>query len=547
MPNKFTKEKELDLTRRIPSSTSLMHTVFKRASPKLREFVVLFIEPSGVVIEVMSAAGMPQAQIDEYKVLLNGFASSGLVVKLKERYLVHQEFLFKAIGLSDNKVADDKKTVLLETKTDPIHDARKWLRHYLQVAIKERASDVHFCVRKTSSSVMIRINGDVEKTETLSHAVVHGNLSALYSSDHDPRSNSHESFSAMKDCSCTMTIDEMSCKLRWQTVSRGQSDEYDVVFRVIMTGADSKPLPLQKIGFTLSQEIEFNMMATKPDGLVVLSGVTGSGKSTTLQSVMGVARGNGERKIYSLEDPIEKIIYGVTQVQIQREVGDAHGSPFANKIVSLMRADPDVIMIGELRDAETANACIDGVRTGHLIFTTVHAPDAMQIIGRLASPSMRVEMETLATPGILSLLVYQRLLQYLCPHCKKPLLESEDHTKNESMMYHLTSQDRYSLNPETIFVKGDGCQHCKKGIAGQTVCAEMIRPNDSILQAVMDRDFIRAKREWRITRTANFDDQNHTGKTAMEMALYKVSAGLIDPYTVVGAFGDLGLHDIIPI
>lgn len=549
-----TKEKEVELFRRVASSSSLMGGAFKRCSPKLREYMVFFVDQAGVVLEIYSDGGIPDSLSGEYRNLILGVTqSSQLSLGKRERHSVSKESFVKLIKISDEKALAfeaEKKSGILTKSSDPIHESRNWIKRYLEAAMKEGASDVHFCARKSSSSVLFRIHGILERHDSISYASMSGNLSALYSSSHDPRSNSEPGFNPMKDASCTMTFPELNCKLRWQTTARGQEDEYDVILRIIPYGVSDKPMTLVDIGFLPSQVVELRMMAGKPDGLIMFSGVTGSGKSTTLQAMMSIARGDGERKIYSLEDPIERVMYGITQIQIQRaDVGadtSKKSSPFAAKIATLMRSDPDVIMVGEVRDTETANACIDGARTGHLIFSTLHAPNAMGIAGRLSSPAMGIETETLATPGILSCLVYQRLLPVLCPHCKIRITESPQHMDDETLQYHLFSDRRYSLNIDGVYVRGAGCSHCRqRKIVGQTVCAEIIRPSDDMLEAVLANNFVEAKKQWRRTRISTFVDENFVGKTAMEVALFKVNGGYVDPYSVEDGFGNFGLHDIV--
>lgn len=535
-----------------------MSTHFKKCSAKLREHLVFFRDQVGVVMECYAdSTGIPANLKVEYRDLLiavQGSQSSQNSISLgkRERFAISDSGLAKLIRISDEKCASSEialKSGVVEKIGDPINESKIWIKKYLTEAIKEGASDIHFCARKSSSAVLYRIHGVLEKFDTVSYLSISGNLSALYSSSHDPRSNSEPQFGAMKDSSCTMTFPDLNSKLRWQTVACGQDDEYDVVLRVIPFGVSDKPMSLEKIGFLPSQIDELRMITGKPDGLVIFSGVTGSGKSTTLQSVMAIARGDGDRKIYSLEDPIERVIFGITQIQIQRsDVGGgvATSSPFAAKIATLMRSDPDIIMVGEIRDKETANACVDATRTGHLIFSTLHSPDALGIIGRLSSPSMGVEVETLATPGLLSCLIYQRLLPVLCPHCKIHITKSESHMEDETLQYHLFSPGRYDLSIDNVFVRGSGCAKCNnRKISAQTVCAEVIRPSDDVLEAVLSNNFVEARKQWRRTRVSSFSEENFTGKTGVEIALYKVSLGLIDPRDVEAGFGDLGLHDIM--
>lgn len=416
-------------------------------------------------------------------------------------------------------------------------ETRRRFYPYIQRGIEEKGSDVHFELRKKDSYVKIRIYGDLVVVDRMSYDQMLGMLNACYNTLQDDNSNSDSSLNPDVDSYCTITIPSLSCKLRWQTVPTGRDREFDVVIR-IAPQSSSELMTLDKIGFTQNQGEMLTLLASKPSGLVVIAGVTGSGKTTTLQTLMSLAVGTGERKLYSIEDPIERIMAGVTQMQIQGS------GAFAPAIKVLMRADPDVIMIGEIRDKETAESAIDATRTGHLVFSTTHTNSAFGIAGRLMSPSMGIEPSTLSEYGIVSAFIYQKLVPLLCPHCKKPYMEHKDLMPPETA-YQLFDEHRYSLPEDNVSFKGDGCSHCKKGIIGMTVCAEMVNPTNDLLKFIHQNNLTEARHRWRESRISPFHKSESTGKTAVEVGMSKVAAGLIDPLRLQLEFGAFELEDIV--
>ena len=430
----------------------------------------------------------------------------------------------------------EKLVVAHEVEQD---ETRRKFYPYVEQGIKEKGSDIHFLCRKGESTVWLRIYGDLVKIDSMSYDAMLGLLNACYNTLVDDNSNSQATLNPDVDSFATMTIHSLSCKLRWQTVPTGREKEFDVVIR-IAPQSSSGLMSLNEIGFTQNQEEKLRLLASKPSGLVIIAGVTGSGKTTTLQTLMDIATGTGERKLYSIEDPIERIMKGVTQMQIQGS------NAFAPAIKVLMRADPDVIMIGEVRDRETAEAAIDATRTGHLVFSTTHTNHAFGIAGRLMSPAMGVEASTLSEYGVISAFIYQKLVQLICQHCKKLYVDHKNLMPSETA-YHLFDEDRYALIEDNIAFKGDGCQYCKKGVRGMTVCAEMVNPSNDVLKLIHENKLTEARHRWRTSRISAFSSPEATGKTAIEVGLSKVASGHVDPLRLETDFGAFGLEDIVRI
>ena len=244
------------------------------------------------------------------------------------------------------KVAEDKGGTVSPVSADsvPLERARREFLSIVIAAMEERAVDIHFIVREHNVKVLFRINGKMERIDKFAYTrdSITGLLGAIYGETKD---SNDQSFSPRLRSSCTIKYVEPPVSLRWQTIPTGDAHglDYDVVLRVTRqdTGSTAKLATLGELGY-LDDQVELLTAACNSKGGIFMSGVTGSGKTTALRSLMQIVRGNGEIKIYTVEDPIELKIFGATQINIR-------GGSMSETIKALMRADPDTIMVGEIR------------------------------------------------------------------------------------------------------------------------------------------------------------------------------------------------------
>jgi type IV pilus assembly protein PilB len=187
-----------------------------------------------------------------------------------------------------------------------------------------------------------------------------------------------------------------------------------VVLRILDKGVVIQSL--ESLGMEASALERFSRAIKKPNGAVLVTGPTGSGKSTTLYAALA-ALNDGERSILTIEDPVEQRIAGIKQMQIAPKAGVT----FDVGLRSMLRADPDVIMVGEIRDRETAHIAVEAALTGHLVLTTIHTRDAPSALGRLID----MGIEPFLVSSAVDCIVAQRLVRMLCKHCKRPLHVSE--------------------------------------------------------------------------------------------------------------------------
>lgn len=324
----------------------------------------------------------------------------------------------------------------------------------------------------------------------------------------------------------------------------------DVVVRLLKIDTDAASVPtLPALGYAPSQiGSELELAIQKNSGLIAIVGGTGSGKSTTLKTLMNQLPNKDELKRWSVEDPVEYLIPGVRQISIQRGADDDAAEvrkKFLSALRMLVRMDPDVVMIGEIRDSETAQIASEMVQTGHRVLTTLHGDNVIDALSRMTGRLIDIPAELVATGKFLSAVMYQKLMPVLCEHCRVPA---------ESVLPSTTLallRAKFSLNTADMRCASDGgCEACNidgipsQGTHGLTVVAEILIPTAAIRRAIKQRDWPLLEELWRGSRQAAFDDPDMTGKTAFEHALYKASIGLVDPRDIEREFEAFASYEI---
>jgi type II secretory ATPase GspE/PulE/Tfp pilus assembly ATPase PilB-like protein len=259
-------------------------------------------------------------------------------------------------------------------------------------------------------------------------------------------------------------------------------------------------LKLGQLGFSSHTAEAFAQLIRRPHGIILVTGPTGSGKTTTLYAALSEIN-TKDKNIITLEDPVEYELANVRQSQVNPKAG----LTFAAGLRSIVRQDPNVIMIGEIRDKETADIAIHAALTGHLVFSTLHTNDAPSAVTRLIDMGVEPFLAASSIIGILA----QRLMRTLCSHCKK------EYTPSKEL---LASFAGAGLKPAPAFYKETGCAKCKqRGFTGRTGIYELLIPNDRI------RDLITRKASSSVLR----EEAVKTGMgTLRESGLEKVRAGV---------------------
>ena len=257
---------------------------------------------------------------------------------------------------------------------------------------------------------------------------------------------------------------------------------------------------LEKLGFTQDNYNKIMRMISLPNGIILITGATGTGKSTTVYSMLQKLNKESSN-IITVEDPVEMDLPGINQVQVSSEIG----LTFANVLRSILRQDPDIIMIGEIRDDETATIAVRASVTGHLVLSTLHTNDSLNTIERL----LDMEVERYLLAASLSGIVSQKLAKKLCPYCRKKV------ETNQYQKY--LFKKNLGVELSEIYVAGDGCEHCMNGYNGRIAIHEVLLINDNIREAISNN----IKKEE--LRTLVYQSDVHT---LLQDGLLKVSKGL---------------------
>jgi len=248
----------------------------------------------------------------------------------------------------------------------------------------------------------------------------------------------------------------------------------DAVLRVLDKEAMSekfKKLSLDVVGFSDEDLVKFRRYIKEPYGMVLVTGPTGSGKTTTLYAALSEIQ-NDEDKIITIEDPVEYQIKGITQIP----VNEKKGLTFARGLRSILRHDPDKIMVGEIRDQETAQIAINAALTGHLVFTTVHANNVLDVIGRF----LNMGVEPYNFVSALNCILAQRLVRVICPHCKRRVQYPD--------AYLVESGLDPELWRDVPMYEGAGCFECGgTGFRGRTAIHELLDLSERIRQMILDK------------------------------------------------------------
>jgi general secretion pathway protein E len=249
-----------------------------------------------------------------------------------------------------------------------------------------------------------------------------------------------------------------------------------------------KGLRLSYLGFDDHNIAEIRELASKPYGMLLVTGPTGSGKSTTLYAAISEIN-TGQDKIITIEDPVEYQLPGVLQIP----VNEKKGLTFARGLRSILRHDPDKIMVGEIRDSETAQIAIQSALTGHLVFTTVHANNSFDVIGRFVHMGVDPYMFVSALNGVLA----QRLVRVSCTHC----LEEEEPS---DLLLAESGLSRAQVEGFEFKV-GRGCVHCRgTGYKGRKAIGEILRLNDEIRELIIAKEPLRRIRDAAVKNGTRF-------------------------------------------
>jgi len=397
-------------------------------------------------------------------------------------------------------------------------------------AVNRKASDIHIKVNGSYGMIAYRIHGDMYKFQEPPGEKCREYCQTIYQSMCEIAEPTYKEHTHQDGRIKEAVV--AKCGLFGARVASGPTDSGShMVIRLLYDSGSSIPT-LDQLGY-LGEQIEMiNTMRKHTSGINILSGATGSGKSTSLVSVMSMiiqdasnsgfaSNNNGAEgflgiEVLTIEDPPEYKIRGATQTPLvaDRSSEESIRRGWANSIKASMRQDPDIMMIGEIRDPGSARAAFDAAMTGHGVWSTVHVTDAVGIMMRLRG--LQVESDRMLDPEIVTGLINQSLVQKLCPVCSIPWAHNR-HLVEEDLRNRV---ERY-CELEGVRLRGPGCPHCKgEGIMGRMVIAEVILPNIGFMDAFSEHGKTKAKDYW---------VKHMNGITKCMAMIRRVNEGYLDP------------------
>lgn len=396
-------------------------------------------------------------------------------------------------------------------------DQQRHLRELVFEAVRQNVSDIHIQVRQTYTKIRMRQHGELRMYAEWSEKLGREIASVAFNKETD-HATSHFNPLVPQDASMPLKMNGRDIRLRLASVpSHGG---FDMVMRILTTG-DEQAKSLEELGYTPKQ-IEIIKMAMKlPFGAIIVAGPTGSGKTTTLASCMEMVETT--QKLYSIEDPVEKLVEEATQVPVNTEKEDRG---FASMGRAALRMDPDVIVLGEMRDEDTARVMVRASITGHLVLTTLHTNRATAIVTRLVD--MGISSNLLSDSGVLRCLICQRLIAKVCPGCAVPLRTSVKHQPFLAGWEAVLGKDTL----DRAKARGIGCVKCNySGVGGRIVVAEVIWVDEAGRQFIQKCDTLSWEKYLKENGWMDFKDR----------ALDVIQQGLCDPFDAEKVVGPINL------
>jgi len=331
--------------------------------------------------------------------------------------------------------------------------------------VKDRASDIHIEPNEKGLLVRFRIDGMLHDVRTLPNAIksaIVSRLKILAKMDIAERR-------LPQDGRFQVKFGTREVDLRVSSIPTVSGEK--VVLRLL---DKSKGLiKLEQLGFMPKQLEEFKSIIYRPYGIILLTGPTGSGKSTTLYAALNEINSK-EKNIITVEDPVEYKINRINQIQIKPKIN----LTFANTLRSILRQDPDIVMVGEIRDSETAQIAVQAALTGHLVLSTLHTNDAASAVTRLIDMNVETFLITSSVIGVIA----QRLVRVICENCK------EEYEPGKDIIHGLHINDNSTGDGKVKLYRGAGCSLCKNtGYYGRTSIYEIFTLDEDIRELIISK------------------------------------------------------------
>lgn len=388
-------------------------------------------------------------------------------------------------------------------------------------AVKRRASDVHFRNFEQFTEVWMRIDGFLQKCHTFKSEDGMALCGTMYGSMCDVAESQYKHRKSQDGRLKREFL--QACGLYGARIATRPMEYGNVVVLRLLYNQGKRPT-LQDLGYLPEQIALITRMTKRTTGINIFSGPTGSGKSTSLEALLSQLLTEFQYRIHllTIEDPTEYVIPGAVQTPIlcDKDDPDEVARAWVKSIANAMRLDPDVIMVGEMRDRDSAVTAFRAAMTGHGVWTTLHANNAMQILDRLRD--MGVDLGFVTDAALLTGLINQSLVPLNCPKCRRPYVKHQ-HEVDDDLQERIA---RFCI-PEKVFLKGNdkGCPHCGgKGYFGRRVVAECIVPTQKLMNEYRSAGASAARSYW---------VRDMHGITKCGHLIRRINEGMVDP-----AFGE---------
>ncbi|HEY4964412.1 MAG TPA: GspE/PulE family protein [Candidatus Saccharimonadales bacterium] len=428
--------------------------------------------------------------------------------------IVYQEIKINQTG---DELINEVSSILNQVKADDM------LAYLVEQAHKLNASDIHIETRKDDVNIRYRIDGVLHPIAKINYDKYRVLISAIASAGNISTSSDEAQQGHIAHKVTMADGHEVDVNVRLETVQTINS--MDVVMRLF--NMDQALYTLDRLGLSPEERKNVDDIIAQPNGLVMVVGPTGSGKTTTLYSMLN-SLNNSERKIITVEDPVEYQFSGITQIPVHTKNGSGHDSRFADKLLAVLRLDPDIVMVGEIRDMDTAKTALQAALTGHLVLSTFHASSAAAAITRLADV---IEQNPLYISSI-RLIMAQRLVRKLDEQLKVEYQASDAEQRKLAEIIDTLPQniERPSLENLKLYKAGSSRDN-PYGFKGQIAIREQFIMTDKIRTILEQPDSV--------VSTANIEQAaiDSGMRTMLQDAALKVISGettIEEMYRVLG-------------
>jgi len=448
-------------------------SVIQRVPAKFSShYKIVPVELNDSTLTIAMADPLDVRALDDIKLLLGVNVEAVLASELEIEEAIRKYY---GVGAETLESMVSKETVSREIirEREKIEDVEnlaedasiiKFVNQILSEAVKDRATDIHLEPFEDELRTRFRIDGmlysiNIPATIRYFHPAIVSRVKIMANLNIAERR-------LPQDGRIKIKVDENELDLRVSIMPTAFGEAVHI--RIL---SPSFFLELKKLGLLPEDLAIIEQVIHKPHGIIFVTGPTGSGKSTTLYACLAHINANAV-KIITIEDPIEYQLRGANQIQVNPKIG----LDFAAGLRHILRHDPDIMMVGEVRDYETAETAIRSALTGHLVFSTLHTNDAAGAITRL----LDMKIEPFLVSSSLECLIAQRLVRLICPKCKEPVKSKEDILRQ-------LKDEKIDLD-KAAFYEGKGCEECRfTGYRGRTAIYEILNINEPIRRMVLEQ------------------------------------------------------------